>query len=315
MTSSNFHQSVLLKEALSYLKFAKNYIYVDCTLGMGGHSSAIIKNMDNSSRLICFDKDHFAITNFRKQLNKQNSNVILIHDDFNRFDSYLKSLNITSVNAFLFDLGVSSPQIDNAERGFSFQHNGPLDMRMDSGQKLTASHIINHYSQQELSLIFKKYGESKYANSVAKMIIKIRKLKPITTTFELVDVIKSALPKKELVKNKHPAKVFFQALRIVVNNELDNLSTTIFKASRFLAPGGLIMVISFHSLEDRIIKSCFHELTTSKMPKYLPINHDENIMFEYVKIVQPSTEELALNSRSRSAKLRIIKRKENYEKK
>lgn len=296
------------------MPLVENGTYVDCTLGMGGHTKALIKKVPASANIICFDKDSFAIDNFKTYLNKhQIKNVILIHDDFKHLKKHLLELNKTAVNGIIFDLGVSSPQLDNAERGFSYHHDAWLDMRMDQNQTLSAHVVINTYSLEKLSYIFKKYGQSPFAYKVAQAVVKARIKEPINTTFELVEIIKATLPKKELHKNKHPAKVFFQALRIEVNQELDNLDNTLYDASQLLEKEGVLSVISFHSLEDKIVKECFNKLTTSNIPSYLPTTKS-SVLFQYLLKQTPSVQELENNHRSRSAKVRVIQRKESHEK-
>lgn len=309
MNQFNYHYSVMLNETIENIPIVEEGIYVDCTLGMGGHSKLILEKISKNSKLICFDKDLFAINNFKIYLQDNKiENVILVHDDFKNLKSRIKELNIKNVNAFIFDLGVSSPQLDNAERGFSYHTDGPLDMRMDSTQLISAKNIINEYPFEKLFEIFKNFSESKFSYQVAKKIIKEREIKEITSTLQLVEIIKSSLPNKELNKKKHPAKVFFQAIRIEVNQELSNLDKSILDASDLLTLTGVISIITFHSLEDKIIKNTFKKLTESKIPSYLPIK-ESDINFKLLsKASKPSIKELDENRRSKSAKLRIIRK-------
>ncbi len=314
MVSSKHHVSVLLDEVIDLMPVVDNGIYVDCTLGMGGHTKALLNKIPKSAQVICFDKDSFAIDNFKTYLNQHKiQNVMLIHDDFKNLKQHLLDLKIDRVNGIMFDLGVSSPQLDNADRGFSYHLDAPLDMRMNQAQELSAFTVVNTYPLEKLITIFKRYGESPYAVKVAQAIIKAREIKPIATTLELVDVIKNALPAKELHKNKHPAKVFFQAIRIEVNQELDNLANTILDASSVLNSEGVLSVISFHSLEDKIVKECFKKLTTSNIPSYVPTTSND-IEFKYLLKQTPKDTELENNIRARSAKVRVIQRKESHEK-
>ncbi len=312
MASSKIHQSVLLDEII--MPVVSHGVYVDCTLGMGGHTKALLKKVPHDATVVCFDKDAFAIDNFKAyQKQHQIKNVILVHDDFKNLKQRLLDLDIKHVNGFIFDLGVSSPQLDNADRGFSYHLDAPLDMRMDQSQTLSAATVVNTYPLEKLTDIFKRYGESHFAYQVAQAIVKARDKSSINTTWQLVDVIKSALPAKELHKNKHPAKVFFQAIRIEVNQELEHLTQALNDASSFLTEEGVLSVISFHSLEDKIVKECFKKLTTSNIPSYVPTAIDD-VLFKYVLKQTPKAEELEQNVRARSAKVRVIKRKGSYEK-
>lgn len=309
MKVSNYHYSVMLNEVIKNLDPKENAIYVDCTLGMGGYAKKILSIIPKTSLLICFDKDPFAIDNFQSYITKNLiSNVKLINDDFKNLKKYLDDMNIKNIDWIVYDLGVSSPQIDNSIRGFSYKNDGPLDMRMNTNQKTSAFDIVNFYTLEKLFKIFKEYAESKFSMNVAKAIIDYRKNKSINTTLELVDIIKSALPTKELVKNKHPAKVFFQAIRIEVNQELSFLEESINQSASMLSKDGILQVVTFHSLEDKIIKDSFKKLTSSKIPSYLPIK-DDDILFKVEKSIKPSKKELEENSRSKSAKLRILVRK------
>ncbi|MBZ4227062.1 16S rRNA (cytosine(1402)-N(4))-methyltransferase RsmH [Mycoplasma tauri] len=294
----NEHKSVMLDEVINSLKIKPNGIYLDLTLGMGGHSSKILKMLTNGY-LIGFDKDHFAIEESRKRLEKINNNFQLIHSDFANIKEELEKMKITSVDGIIADLGISSPQVDNGDRGFSYNKDSRLDMRMDSSQELDAEFIVNNYEIDRLVKIFNDYAEVKLSHKVANAIISNR---PIKTTLELVNIIKKAYPAK-LLKEKNPAKAVFQAIRIEVNNEFDSIKTMLNDAISFLKPGASLAVISFHSLEDKIVKSFFGQLTKNKLPSKLPVNEVKQYS---VKVYNPSKNELVSNNRARSAKLRVL---------
>lgn len=298
----NLHTSVLANEVIDALKIAPNGIYVDCTIGRGGHVDLMLNKYPNIT-IIGIDKDLMAI-NFLKSKFEKNKNVYLVHDDFKNIESILKSLKIQKVNGFLFDLGVSSPQLDDPSRGFSYHHNARLDMRMNQQQSLDAFKVVNEYDEEDLIRIFKNYGEIKKPNKVVRAIIKQRQKTPIQTTFDLVKIIKENASKDMLTLAKHPAKRFFQAIRIEVNNELVFLSNCIKICFDYLLKNGTIAIISFHSLEDKIIKTTFNELINkNNLPSYLPI---ENFNCLTSKVIYPSELEIINNKRSRSAKLRIL---------
>ncbi len=306
----NKHIPVLLNESIDGLNIKSSGIYVDLTLGRAGHSSVILSKL-TSGKLIGVDQDEEAIEESRTILSKISSNFVLIHSNFKNIKDILSSLNIGGVDGILMDLGVSSPQFDEAERGFSYRSDAPLDMRMDRSQNLTAYDIVNNYSENDLFRIIKDYGEEKYAYSIAKNIVKARSTKPIKTTFELVDIIKMSKPMKELKKVGHPAKQVFQALRIETNDELNVLRETLISASEVLNSKGRLAVITFHSLEDKIVKSFFKSLAIKEGNRYdLPDNNEE-CLYNLIttKAIKPSEEELINNHRSASAKLRIIERK------
>ncbi|MBZ4195639.1 16S rRNA (cytosine(1402)-N(4))-methyltransferase RsmH [Mycoplasma tauri] len=294
----NEHKSVMLDEVINSLKIKPNGIYLDLTLGMGGHSSKILKMLTNGY-LIGFDKDNFAIEESRKRLEKINNNFHLIHSDFANIKEELEKMKITSVDGIIADLGISSPQVDNGDRGFSYNKDSRLDMRMDSSQELDAEFIVNNYEIDRLVKIFNDYAEVKLSHKVANAIINNR---PIKTTLELVNIIKKAYPAK-LLKEKNPAKAVFQAIRIEVNNEFDSIKTMLNDAISFLKPGASLAVISFHSLEDKIVKSFFGQLTKNKLPSKLPVNEVKQYS---VKVYNPSKNELVSNNRARSAKLRVL---------
>ncbi len=304
------HISVLLKESIEELNIKEDGIYVDCTLGYAGHSSEILKRI-KKGHLFAFDQDQEAINSSNEKLSKIGDNFTIIKSNFKYMKEKLESLGITEVDGILFDLGVSSPQLDNVERGFSYHHDAKLDMRMDQSNPFSAYDVVNTYSDKELARIFFEYGEEKYSNSIAKNIVKYREAKPIETTLELVDIIKKSVPEK-YSRDKHPARKVFQAIRIEVNHELEILKQAILDAASMLKVDGRLCIITFHSLEDRIVKNTFKELTTvDDMVKGLPNIPDKYLKdYELVtrKSIVPSNEEIENNNRSRSSKLRVLKR-------
>ena len=311
MNSDVAHIPVLLNEVIEGLNIKSNGIYVDLTLGRAGHSSVILSKLDKSGLLIGVDQDNEAIENSNKRLEKIASNYKLVKSNFVNFEEILSSLNIDKVDGVLMDLGVSSPQFDESERGFSYRYDAPLDMRMDLEQTLTAKTIVNTYSEAELRKIFYEYGEDKFSASIARNIVKYREQKAIETTFELVDIIKRSKPAKELKKAGHPAKQIFQALRIEVNNELNVLRETLVQVVKHLNSGGRLAVITFHSLEDKIVKKLFKELTVVEGSRFdFPLK-EENKDFILItrKGIRPSEEELENNHRAASSTLRIIEKK------
>ena len=301
------HYSVLLKESIEGLNIKPDGIYVDCTLGYGGHSEQILKSLQNGY-LYAFDQDEEAISYSTDRLNKVSNRFKIIYSNFENLKEKLNELGIDKVDGIVFDLGFSSPQIDDESRGFSFMKDAKLDMRMDKNQKKSAYDVVNTYKEEELTDIFYKYAEEKYSRSIAKNIIKAR---PINTTMELVDVIKKSVPTKYAL-TRHPERVIFQAIRIEVNRELNVLENVLPDAISMLNPGGRIAVITFHSLEDRITKQTFKKYSeVSDLVKGLPIIPDEYkplIKLVNKKPILPSEEECKENSRSKSAKLRIIER-------
>lgn len=292
------HYSVLLKETISELKIQPNGIYVDLTLGMGGHSESILKNL-TTGKLYAFDKDDFALEYSSNRLAKVSPNFELIKSDFKDIKSELNKRGIFQVDGIIADLGVSSPQIDQTERGFSYLRDAKLDMRMDQQQSLSAYEIVNNYSEEMLAKILWDNADVKLARQVAKALVKAR---PINTTLELVDVIKSAYPAK-LLKQKNPSKAIFQAIRIEVNNELESLKNMLVDAVELLKPKSQLAIITFHSLEDKIVKNFFKNLIEDKNPTKMPIIVTKNYVAKQFK---PSKEELEQNSRSKSAKLRVL---------
>ena len=304
------HKSVMLNEVIENLNINPNGIYVDCTAGGGGHSSAIYEKLKNGL-LVAIDKDIDAI-NACKEKFADKQNIRLVHDDFYNIDSILSDLNITEVDGILVDLGVSSFQIDTKERGFSYRLDAPLDMRMNQQQSLTAYDVVNNYTEQELADIMFRYGEESFAKKIAKKIVEYRKTKDIKTTLELVDVVESALPAKIKFEKGHSCKRVFQALRIEVNNEIDDLKQVIEKFVNYLKSKGRLCILTFHSLEDRIVKDTFKEFATDCIcPKELPVcvcNHHRTINMVNKKPIVASPAELESNSRSASAKLRVAEK-------
>lgn len=307
----NKHIPVLLNETIEGLNINKDGIYLDLTLGRAGHSSEILKRLSSKGLLIGVDQDQQAIDESKKRLEKISSNFVLVKNNFVNVDEILESLKIDKVDGILMDLGVSSPQFDDINRGFSYRFDSRLDMRMDQNQKLTAHEVVNTYSEAELRKIFYEYGEDKYSASVARNIVKERENRPIDTTFQLVDIIKRSKPAKELKKTGHPAKQIFQALRIEVNDELNVLKEALEKVTKHLNSKGRLAVIAFHSLEDKIVKKLFKDLTVVEGNRNnFPIKEDEK---EFILItrkgIKPSESELENNHRSASSTLRIIEKK------
>lgn len=306
------HVSVLLNEAIDALNVKKDGIYVDLTLGRGGHSKEILKRL-TTGHLYAFDKDDEAIEESKKNLEEFSKKVTIIRDDFRNFRKNLDQLGVKKVDGILLDLGVSSPQFDEGNRGFSYRENSRLDMRMDTRQKLTAFDVVNTYSVGDLTRIFREYGEDKYSFQIARKIVEKRQQKPVETTLELVEIIKASKPQKELAKKGHPAKQIFQALRIEVNDELGALKDALKDALEVLNVGGRIAVITFHSLEDRITKVMFQNVSkvegTRKNVFTLPSKEDEpDFRLVNNKVILPSEKEQEENPRSKSAKLRAIER-------
>ena len=302
------HKSVLLDECLDNLNLKDNSIIVDATLGYAGHSSHILKKISNGF-LYAFDQDIEAIEFSKKRLDEISSNYKIIQSNFVNLKKELNNLGIDKVDGILFDLGVSSPQLDNDYRGFSFHNDAELDMRMDINNELNAKKVVNEYSYHDLVRIFREYGEEEYATSIARKIESTRLIKPINTTLELVEIIKSSVPEK-YKRDKHPARKVFQAIRIEVNKELEVFENALNDALELIDVGGRVCVITFHSLEDKICKKKFKELTeTAKALKNLPIIPEEyQPKYKIIGSFDPSNEELEINPRSRSAKLRVIEK-------
>ncbi len=304
------HISVLLEETIDGLNIHDDGIYVDCTLGYAGHSSSILEKITRGY-LFAFDQDSDAIKASQLRLSKIANNFTIIDSNFVNIKEELAKRNVHEVDGILYDLGVSSVQLDEGERGFSFHQDARLDMRMDERSKLSAYEVVNEYSQEELMRIFYEYGEEKYAPSIARNIVKERENKPIETTLRLVEVIKRSIPQKAM-RDKHPARKVFQAIRIEVNDELNVIEKSLNDAAELLKPGGRIAVISFHSLEDRIVKNIFKKLTSvDPIVKGLPeVPKEYQAKYRLInsKIMTAKDEELDENKRSRSAKLRIIEK-------
>lgn len=303
------HISVFLEEAIKYLNLDIDSIIVDATLGYGGHSSEILKRIKRG-QLFAFDQDSNAISYSRNRLEQIGSNFTIIKSNFANMKEELAKQNVKKVDGILFDLGVSSPQLDEKERGFSYHQDAKLDMRMDLDSTFSAYDVVNTYSKKDLERIFRDYGESKFASNIAKKIISYREEKNIETTLELVEIIKSAVPMKFRLQ-KHPAKQIFQAIRIEVNHELDVIPIALTDGLDMLNVGGRIVVITFHSLEDKMVKKIFKKYTTiDPKIKGLP-NVDDSLLPDFKLVVNkvlPTKEEVERNSRSRSATLRVIER-------
>ena len=306
------HLSVLLFECIDALNIRDGYTYVDCTAGGGGHSLEIAKRMGPHSRLICFDRDENAIAAATERLKDYLSQVTFVNDNFSSLDRILKEYKIDNLGGVLADLGCSSHQFDTPERGFSYMHDAPLDMRMDVNAPLSAYNVVNEYSESELRRIIFDYGEEKFAPKIASAIVRKRESSPIVTTHELTDIIKSAIPAKARIDGPHPAKRTFQAIRIEVNGELDSIKPLIDSAAYGLVPGGRIAIISFHSLEDRIVKQSYKSLSQGcTCPRDFPVCvcGKKPIISEVTKKpILPSEEELERNPRARSAKLRVAEK-------
>ncbi len=311
MMNAPKHISVLLDECIDNLNIKPDGIYVDGTLGMGGHSYEIAKRL-TTGHLIGIDRDETAIERAGKRLEEFSDRITLVHGNFSDTASILDKLHILAVDGMLFDLGVSSPQLDEAERGFSYMNDAPLDMRMDKSMGLTAYDVVNTYSVDRLNRIFWDYGEERYARKISAAIDAHRAQKPIETTLELVDIIKSALPAAALREKQHPAKRCFQAIRIAVNDELGAIATLMDTAPDKLKVGGRLCVISFHSLEDRIVKSGIAARESGcTCPREAPIctcGFKKTLKSVCRKPILPSEDELDANPRSRSAKLRVAER-------
>lgn len=305
------HISVLLEECIEGLNIRPEGIYVDGTLGGAGHSFEIARRL-TKGWLIGFDQDEAAIAAAKKRLAPYGEKVHLIHSNFENLRSALEDLGVLRIDGLLLDLGVSSEQLDKAERGFSYMQDAPLDMRMDRGQALSAFEVVNTYSEEELRRIIRDYGEENWAAKIARVIADRRREREIRTTFELVELIRIAVPKKKRDEGVHPAKRTFQAIRIEVNRELEIIETAILDAFGLLAPGGRICVISFHSLEDRIVKRTYQKLTAGCIcPKEFPVCVCGRLPQGKILTKKPllaSEEELRRNPRSRSAKLRILEK-------
>ncbi len=306
------HYTVLKKETVNSLHIKPDGTYVDCTLGGGGHSEYLLQQLNEKGKLIAFDQDQQAIAAAKERLQPFINQISFVKRNFRFLEEELSKLAIPNVDGILFDLGVSSPQLDQEERGFSYQHNAPLDMRMDREHGLDAYTVVNEWSYEELVSIFFRYGEEKFSKQIARKIEAKRQEKPIETTYELVDIIKEAIPAPARRKGGHPAKRIFQAIRIAVNDELTAFHEAIEQAGRLLKVNGRISVITFHSLEDRICKQIFKKWSKAPdLPKNLPIipeEHQPSFRLVTRKPIIASDEELTENRRARSAKLRVIEK-------
>ena len=308
------HITVLLNEAVDGLNIKPDGTYVDCTLGGGGHSGLILSKLSGNGKLYSFDQDITAINFNKDKFEEENElgKINFIKSNFRNISEELNKRNISGVDGILYDLGVSSPQFDNADRGFSYNYDAPLDMRMDQSQSLTARDVVNDWSYEQLVRIFFRYGEEKFAKSIARRIEKVRQQTPIETTGQLVDLIKEAIPAKARRKGGHPAKKTFQAIRIAVNDELGALEESLEQALDLLNPGGRISVITFQSLEDRLVKVMFKQKTSlPELPPGLPVIPDsQKVEYKLItrKPIVPSEDEITHNNRAHSAKLRIIEK-------
>lgn len=302
------HYSVLLEEAVEGLNIKEDGIYVDCTLGGAGHSLEILKKL-TTGKLYAFDQDNVALENAKIKLSEYADKVVFIKSNFEKLKEKLAEQNVYEVDGVLYDLGVSSPQLDTPERGFSYNYDTRLDMRMDTDASISAYEVVNEYSYHDLVRIFYRYGEEKFSKQIARNIEKKRELAPIETTFQLVDIIKESIPAAKRRTGGHPAKRVFQAIRIAVNNELSVFENSLEQAIDIVKVGGRISVITFHSLEDRICKQIFNSYAKNKeIPKNLPILPNESLSKLKLitrKPICPSDKELEENNRSRSAKLRV----------
>ncbi len=305
------HQPVLLNETIKYLNINAKGIYLDGTFGRGGHSQGILENLLPGSKLIAIDRDLTAVK-VGKKIFADNPIIDIHHANYKDLGVVLKNVGIEKVDGMLFDLGVSSPQLDNPERGFSYQKDGPLDMRMNQTQSLTASDIVNHYGEEEIKNIISDYGEENWSVRIAEFIVKMREKKPLQTTGDLVEVIKAAIPASARRGGGHPARRTFQALRIATNDELNQLKEMIKNAIKYLKVGGRICIISFQSLEDRIVKHTFRELAKNcECPPDFPIcvcDKEKEVKVVTRKPVTATEKEITDNPRSRSALLRVAEK-------
>ncbi|MGI6677576.1 MAG: 16S rRNA (cytosine(1402)-N(4))-methyltransferase RsmH [Dehalobacterium sp.] len=308
-----YHIPVLLEECMEGLKLKSSGIYVDCTMGGAGHSREILERTSPEGRLIAVDQDETAVEIGRERLREYGSRVTVVHDNFGNIKNILEKLQVDLVDGFLFDVGVSSYQLDNPERGFSYMEDAPLDMRMDKEhQTVTAADLLNNADVEEISRIIFTYGEERWAKRIAQFIGEFRKANRITSTGELVSIIKKAIPAGARKDGPHPAKRTFQALRIAINNELEILESVVADATNFLKPGGRICVITFHSLEDRIIKREYQKLAGAcSCPPGIPVcvcGHKRLLKIITRKPILPSEKEINENPRARSAKLRVAEK-------
>ncbi|AXI08990.1 16S rRNA (cytosine(1402)-N(4))-methyltransferase [Oceanobacillus zhaokaii] len=310
------HYSVLKEETINGLAIKPSGTYVDCTVGGGGHSEEIASRLNEDGLLIAFDQDLDALAAAKERLSKYQDNILFVHSNFRGLEQKLSEHDITHVDGILFDLGVSSPQLDRGERGFSYQHDAQLDMRMNQDQELTAFEIVNTWSYNQLVSIFFKYGEEKFSKQIARKIEAYRETATINTTHELVEIIKEGIPAAARRTGGHPAKRIFQALRIAVNDELEAFNDALHQAARVISLEGRVVVITFHSLEDRLCKQAFKKWSTAKeTPRNLPVlpkDHEAPFKLITKKPIIAGNSELEDNRRSRSAKLRIIEKVKNW---
>jgi 16S rRNA (cytosine1402-N4)-methyltransferase len=306
------HTTVLLKETVDGLQVKQDGTYVDCTLGGAGHSSYLLSKLSKEGHLYAFDQDDVALANAKEKLSSYDGQVTFIKSNFRYLTEKLAEHGVEKVDGIIFDLGVSSPQLDTPDRGFSYHHDAPLDMRMDQQSATSAYHVVNEWAYEDLVRIFFKYGEEKFSKQIARKIEANREKNPICTTGELVEIIKEAIPAPARRKGGHPAKRIFQAIRIAVNDELKVFEEAIAQSIDLLNPKGRVSVITFHSLEDRICKSAFKEAATPpELPRnmpFLPEGYEPKINLVNRKPIVPTEEELEENNRARSAKLRIAEK-------
>ncbi|WP_396279146.1 16S rRNA (cytosine(1402)-N(4))-methyltransferase RsmH [Bacillus paralicheniformis] len=306
------HTTVLLKETVDGLNVKEDGTYVDCTLGGAGHSEYLLSQLSEKGKLVAFDQDETALRHAKEKLADHEGQVVFIKSNFRYLKDRLNEIGITKVDGVLFDLGVSSPQLDTPERGFSYHHDAPLNMRMDLSAGLSAKEVINEWPYEDLVKIFFKYGEEKFSKQIARKIEKAREQSAIETTGQLVDIIKEAIPAPARRSGGHPAKRIFQAIRIAVNDELRVFEEALLQAIEVLKPGGRVSVITFHSLEDRICKSTFKEMSSPpELPHGLPVipkEFEPKLKLVNRKPITASEEELEHNNRARSAKLRIAEK-------
>jgi 16S rRNA (cytosine1402-N4)-methyltransferase len=306
------HTTVLLKETVDGLQVKQDGTYVDCTLGGAGHSSYLLSKLSKEGHLYAFDQDDVALANAKEKLSSYDGQVTFIKSNFRYLTEKLAEHGVEKVDGIIFDLGVSSPQLDTPDRGFSYHHDAPLDMRMDQQSAISAYHVVNEWAYEDLVRIFFKYGEEKFSKQIARKIEANREKNPICTTGELVEIIKEAIPAPARRKGGHPAKRIFQAIRIAVNDELKVFEEAIAQSIDLLNPKGRVSVITFHSLEDRICKSAFKEAATPpELPRnmpFLPEGYEPKINLVNRKPIVPTEEELEENNRARSAKLRIAEK-------
>lgn len=305
------HDPVLLSESISFLLTDPGGIYVDCTLGGGGHLNCLMEELNNEARVIAIDKDESVMNQTRSRfINKPN--ITFVYDDFKNLSHILSQNNVAAVDGILIDLGVSSFQLDESSRGFSYHNEATLDMRMDLNQELDAKYIVNHYSEQQLSQLIFTYGEERFARTIARNIAAYRAIKEIETTLELAEIIKNSIPAR-YKRDKHPARKTFQALRIVVNGEMDSLNQVLPQTIEGLKSGGRLCIITFHSLEDRIVKQFYQQRALECIcPPGMPVctcNHQAELKIITRKPVIPKDEEINNNPRARSAKLRVAERR------